>query len=460
MDISIGALILVLGTAGTDDQIQTLQKLVHELREEVSELKNDKKTDWLTKQRVEEIRMLVHDVLLDADKRASMSGNVLLAGYDGGAFITSADGNWSLKINGQLQSRWMYNKASDQNLLAPPLQNTQHGFELRRTKVRFSGYVIDPSWKYKLTTTWGRGGGSNTEDAYIQKTFEDGAWFKFGQFKSNFLRENIISSSKQLATERTMLNNAFTYGWTQGVEFGWRGDDTKLLVQYTDGPNQSNTPALQDPTNAWIIRVESRIGEAGWNDFDFLTSQNDSKTGLLLGVAYQNFDIDTSDNTNNIEYGNANAFSSSGWTLDASWRGDGWNAFGYYVTSTSKGFNDVGEQHSDGWLMQAGFMANDNLEIFGQYQKGTINNATWLDGSNDMNAIRVGFNYWPISGNNAVKWTTDVAWAGKSLAAGTANTSNSGIAVADWDSTGNGWRRDQGTNDDQMLLRTQMQLLF
>ena len=43
MSISIGALVLMaVASSGQDDKIQTLQKLVHELREDVSELKNQK----------------------------------------------------------------------------------------------------------------------------------------------------------------------------------------------------------------------------------------------------------------------------------------------------------------------------------------------------------------------------------------------------------------------------------
>jgi hypothetical protein len=454
MSISIVALVFLAAQfgpeAGPEEQIQTLQKMVHELREEVSELRNEQSTDWIAKQRVEEIHTLVQDVFKDAEDRANLQGRTTLAGYDGGAFLQSADGNWSLKINGQIQARWSYNNAEG--------QLSQHGFEMRRTKVKFSGHVIDPTWNYKISTTWGRGGGSNTEDAYIQKKFDNDSWFKFGQFKTNFLREDIVSSSKQLTVERSMLNNAFAYGWTQGFEWGWRGDDVKIVAQYTDGPNQSNTTQLQtrSSVNAWTVRSEFRFGDADWKDFDYQTSKDGAKSGVLLGVAYQTFDLQSNTNANGIEYGNANAFSSSGWTVDASWRGDGWNLFGYYTSATGKGFNDIGEQDSDGWLIQSGFMLNPNVEMFGQYQKGTITGASWANGSNAMDAIRVGFNYWPSADSNALKWTTDIAWAGKSLAAG----NGTGIASADWDSTGNGWRGDVGSNEDQMLLRTQLQLLF
>ncbi len=421
----------------TTASVDELRQMVVELQSEVAQLKNQD-NQWLNEQRSDQVRSLIHDVLADADTRSSLQGTGANAGYSKGAFLQSSDGNWKLKINGQLQSRWLYNDANG--------LDSQHGFEQRRTKIKFSGHIGDPSWVYKIALTWSRGGGSNTEDAWAGKKFDDGSWFKFGQFKQNFLRENIISSSKKLAVESSMLNNAFKYGWSQGLEYGWKNEDIKIIVQYTDGPGQSNTAALSAPTNAWVARTEFRFGEAGWKDFDYLTSKSGAKSGWLIGVAYENYDNDGG----TFEYGNANANESSGWTVDVSYRSDGWNVFGYMVETTGKNTANADEVDSSGWLLQGGFLANDNVELFAQYQEGEVS------GSNmDMDAIRIGFNYWPTAGSNNIKWTTDVAWAGKTITNGGAGTPS-----ADWISSGNGWRDDTGSEKDQMLLRTQLQVLF
>ncbi len=438
MLLTIALLATTTMTGTQDTQVEELTKLVQELRSEVADLKNATSNNWLNEQRADEIRNLVHDVLSDADNRTNLQGDLATAGYNGGAFLTSADGNWKLKINGLLQVRWLYNDAEG--------QSSEYGFEQRRTKITFSGHVIDPSWTYKISPTWSRGGGSDTLDAYIQKKFDGGSWFKFGQFKQTFLRENIVSSSKQLAVERSMVNNGFTYGWSQGIEFGWNNEDLKLLVQYTDGPGQKDTPALGTTTNAWVARAEFRFGEADWKDFDYLTSSAGAKDGLLLGVAYENYNRD---NGTSFLYGNANGNKNSGWTVDASWRGDGWNVFGYIVdtTATTAGV----DQDSSGWLVQGGFLVNDNTELFAQYQEGDV------DGQNmDMDAFRLGFNYWPEAGSNNIKWTTDIGWAGSALT----NGDGLGISSAGWVSSGNGWRADNAGEDDQMLIRSQLQLSF
>ena len=143
MSISIGMLALVALTAGQDDQVRVLQEMVQELRQEVSELKNKKSDTWINEHRADEIRDLVHDVLADSDARVNLVGDGLTSGYANGAFIASPDGNWKLKINGQLQVRWIYNDAEG---LA-----SQHGFEQRRTKLTFSGHAVDPSWTFKVS---------------------------------------------------------------------------------------------------------------------------------------------------------------------------------------------------------------------------------------------------------------------------------------------------------------------
>jgi len=447
---------MAVASSGQDDKIQTLQKLVHELREDVSELKNQKNETWLNQKRAEEIRSLVLDVLEDADSRASMAGDGILAGYDGGAYLMSLDENWKLKINGVVQARWLYNNAD--------LQTSQRGFELRRSKVIFSGNIFDPSWTYKLTTTWGRAGGSNTEAAWIAKTLDNGQWIKVGQFKAWFLRENIISSAKQLAANSSMVQHAFAYGWVQGVSTGWNDDDLNIFFQYIDGPWSANTAALSPTTDAWIARAEFKFGEASWSDFGYLTSKIGAKNGLLIGVGYENYNTDNTIDGNlqtspGIEYGNAIADKSSGWTIDVSWRGDGWNLFGYVVETTGKNTATNASQDSSGWLIQGGVMVNNNYELFAQYQHGEINDAAFASGSNEMSAVRLGINYWPVAGSNNLKWTTDVAWSNDSLADGGVT----GIASADWTDqfrTGSGWRPDLLNNDGQMLVRTQLQLLF
>ena len=94
-------------SVGDDPNAEALRKRIAELESRVAELKATRIPDnWLTEQRADEIRALVHDVLADADTRASLLQSGMTAGWDKGFFLASSDGNFKLKVAGQIQFRW------------------------------------------------------------------------------------------------------------------------------------------------------------------------------------------------------------------------------------------------------------------------------------------------------------------------------------------------------------------
>ena len=83
------------------------------------------------------------------------------------------------------------------------------GFENRRTKIAFTGFVVDPSWTYEMQLVMNRTTGTLTagsqalaannvvgsvENLWMEKDFGNGVSVKIGQFKSPFLREELVSS--------------------------------------------------------------------------------------------------------------------------------------------------------------------------------------------------------------------------------------------------------------------------
>ena len=78
--------ILAQDSVGITD-LDHAQKMIEELNHRVSGIENEinnmrqsQSDDWLTLQRANEIRKLVHDVIADADRRASLSQNGMTAG--------------------------------------------------------------------------------------------------------------------------------------------------------------------------------------------------------------------------------------------------------------------------------------------------------------------------------------------------------------------------------------------
>ena len=448
-----------LGSSSIDSMTdQELRDMVLELKGEVDALRAQQGTDWLTEQRAEQVRGLVADVLADADTRASLQGDGMTSGYDKGFFVGTADGNWLLKLNFQLQIRWAFDRVDT--------LPDAYGFEIRRAKLHFAGHVVDPSWQYRLTLASSRSevqfaAGSHPsnlfiEDAYINKKMDNGTYLRVGQMKAPFLREELVSSSRQLAVDRSMVNNAFTWTYTQGVMLGWKNDNLNLEGMYGEGPNNINSQAhFLNGKQSLTARAELLLGdESDWSMFKGFNARNtEGKMGFMLGasVGWFNGGFGTVQ-----EYGNADVNRSIAWTVDGSLVGDGWTAFSYFVWADGKDrylapARDT--QQSWGWVVQGGVLVADDFEVFARYELGDIRHGVSQGGlpSDDLSALTVGAN-WFLNSN--LKLTADWGYSFNQVTDG-GNTPTS----ADYTSSGTGWRDSQGEKGE-WLLRAQMQLLF
>src|SRR5690606_11755439 len=152
----------------------------------------------------------------DAQTRSSLLQSGMTGGHDGKFFLGSADGNFRLEVGGQLQFRYMANFRDDDFADDPATPQDESdddntlGFQARSTKIWFAGHIFDPNLYYKIQGAFNRAGGDMAlEDAYVGYRFENGLDLRWGQFKAPFLREELVSSTKQLAVERSIVNEFF-----------------------------------------------------------------------------------------------------------------------------------------------------------------------------------------------------------------------------------------------------------
>ncbi|MCH2141177.1 MAG: OprO/OprP family phosphate-selective porin [Phycisphaerales bacterium] len=451
-----------------DQEIADLRSMVESLKGEVDVLRAENSDQWLSEERSEQIRGLVQDVLADADTRASLQGDSATSGYKKGFFIQSADGNWKLKLNGQLQIRWTFNHAKNgPNERA----SDEYGFAVRRAKLKFSGNVIDPSWTYKFTLVNERGGkgqtqGSNgntyAEDLWIQKSMENDTYLKVGQFKAPYLREELVSSSKQLTVERSMINNQFTYGWAQGIELGMKNDTMWGRVWYGDGPNSLNRTFNNDSTNSLVARMDYLLA-GDWKAWGTMTGYGITEDYASIGAALEWFN-QSHNRGSGADYGGMDAPRSYGFTIDVAAGGNGWTAFTYFTMTEGKSGDTKGRAY--GWVAQGGVDVAEDMQLFGRYELGDIKDYQPVTGVEAQAAasgyrnghdstLTVGVNYWP-GGSKTVKFSADFGYAFSFL-----NDSGDGPWNADYTSSGNGWRGDaNGAKGGQWLIRSQMQLVF
>jgi hypothetical protein len=439
--------------------IEALRAEVAELRSTVAEMRAEQSDDWLTEQRADEIRGLVQDVLADADTRASLMQDGLTAGWDGNFFLQSADGNWRLRLRGQVQVRYVWNVQDD----ALDGDDNKYGFEVRRAKIKFDGNIIDPTWQYVInlaadhddrqfdgssgSSVFSGQGDVDLDDAIIMKDFENGLEVWLGQFKMPFLQEELISSSRQLAAERSLVNQEFNQDRSKGVMLAYTGDRWKIQGGFGDGFKSLNTPYDFVPLTggASVTGLSSSIAFTGrvdwlaqgsWKQFRALTSKRGSEHGLKIGAAahweqdkYSDFAIGPDGRT-----------SFFGWTVDGMWQGDGRNIFAY-VVGRHIDSDAVPDLDQYGVVVQGGYYFTDKWEGYARYEWGDND----VSGADDLNVVTIGANYY-IHGD-MVKWTTDV---GVGL---------DGVA-ATWRAGDAGWRTDAPDKDGQVVIRSQLQLLF
>ena len=446
-------------------QIAELKKVVANQSREIAAMKQEDGESWLTEQRAGEIRGIVQDVLADADSRTSFQDSGAMAGWNKGFFLASPDGNFKLKISGQLQVRYIVNHANGR-VAAPvdPQEPRQHspyywGFENRRTKLKFSGHVIDPSWTYSVKGAFrrDRGGTFVLEDAWIAKSLGDGWKVKVGQFKAPWLREELVSSSQQLAVERSIVTEYFNQGYSQGIELSRTTDDFKIAAWTGDGIgprgmggagfNSQNTGWSETGTSySFVGRGEWKMaGE--WGQFKDFSSPRGSEFGAMLGlsgfVQRANQRFVATDGT-----------LGSGVTADLTLDFDGASLFvsGIYKNVTTPVGNVLrtpGTTNPFGFTVQGGYFVCEDVEAFARYEYMNYD-APFSSPTSRFDGFTVGAN-WFI--NSAVKFTLD--W---SINFASFEDSN----VRDWAFTPNsaGFRTDAPGETDQWAMRAQLQLLF
>ena len=425
------------------ETIADLTARVAHLESVVGRLRSGRDEPWLTTRRAAEIHGFVQDVLADADTRSSLLQDGMTAGWDRGFFLGSADGNYLLRVQGQLQARFVYNTQDN-------IADDDHrwGFENRRTKLTFSGNVIDPSWQYRIQSAANRDGGDfDLDDAFIAKHFDD--WtLRIGQFKPPYLREKLVSSSRQLAVERSLVNEVFNQGRSQGVELAYRGDQFSAAVMLNEGFDRDNTPALaQDTEFAITARVEALLA-GSWGQFKDFASWPDETSAVMIGAAvhyerdefgtgdglFVDADADGLDDTPNDDEAETFTF-----TADVSLEFGSANAFAAILyRDIDSGALNV-EQF--GVVVQGGVFLTNDWEIFARYEWGDLDTA----GVDDLSVITFGVNrFWA---KHALKWSMDVGIGLNEIA-------------EPFSASGAGWRTDGVGQDRQIVVRSQMQLLF
>jgi hypothetical protein len=348
------------GFAGSDTNADLQNRIDAAVEARIAELTVGTNNNWLNDARSDEIRGLVHDVLADADTRASLQGTGSNAGYNDGFTVASSDGNWSLKMNGLLQTSWS-------NVDDEPNDTDGWGFNAVNSWMNFSG-TIAGDYSYNIRYNWDD---STTEWANASFAVGDGWGLTMGTQKDASSRIALIDDQNQLGID----DEAYTV--KNGATLDYTSDQMRAWIQLFN--NNGDGGVANDSQYDWNIRAEYMV-EGNWGQFDQFTSADGGSAGTLLGFSY------TSVNSNGITDGD------SVWTLDAQMQFGGSNLYVAYSEN-----NDDDADDTDTLYVAYGIYLNEDWEAYAQYtDESERDDPLWVIGVN---------NYW--AGQNA-RWSTEL----------------------------------------------------
>jgi phosphate-selective porin OprO/OprP len=415
---------------------QDVQSEVAELRSRLAQLESQ---SWLNERRAEEVKTLIREVLADADTRASLMQEGVMAGVDdkGKVFLQSADGSFRMNVWGQVQFRYIFNIQDDDSRATPA---DDAGFQVRRVKLGFNGHVADPKLTYALVLATDRGDGNVfVEDIKVGYTFDNGLGLNFGKYKLPFLRQELQSSARQLAVERASVTEFFTLNRGEQVELTYTSDMIKGALSINDGSNTEFSDIGADPVEIGLTaRADVKLA-GDWKQFDDVSSWPGEDMGLVVGAAVH-WQTPKSDRAPGDYFG---------WTVDGQFETNGLGILAAVMGGHIYDRNDGGDRRDMyGFLIEGGYHVSKELEPFVRYE--------FLDADDDgdnLHIVTLGAN-WYLRGHNA-KWTTDLV-----LVLDGDNATNNPFGASEF-SSGLGFTGFSSADDDiYIMLRSQFQLLF
>ena len=436
--------------ASAADQSSDVTARIAELKREVATLKGDAAA-WLTEERAAEIRGIVRDVLADADTRANLQG-ATGSGYNGGFFLSSADGNYSMKINVLEQIRYTFND-NEQNTgpiggggkdpAGAVTTGQAYGFENKRTRLTFGGNMVDTTWTYRLAYNIAYSnsaedfGANELSDAFVAKDFECGASMTVGQFKLPFSSEYDIDVGNMQFMDYSTVDAFYRAGYGQGIKFDYESDFTRFGIAYVNAIRDANDPwGPGSPEDQWAFSSRVDLKFAGnWGQFTRGQSWKGDGYGVKVGLGAYSL----SENT-------PPGIDATALTLDTSVNFGGANlTAAYYWNEVDNTGTAADGANPTGLIVAGGVFVTDDWELVARYESSSVD--VNFGGAEDFSAVTVGGNCY-LSRNQS-KFSVDFGYAFDAVSAIYAP-----YAIS------NNWVEDPAGEDGQWLIRTQLSFSF
>ncbi len=318
--------------------------------------------------------------------------------------IPGLDGNSNLRIYGYSQFRYVANTRDTQ----AEDNDFTHGFGFREVRLGARGNLMTKNLTYYLQAAFDSGT-SRLTDAWLRYDLKEqlgpGWAIRFGSFKSPFLYEELSSATKQLLSERSVVDSYFQQGRAQQIELQWKNDHFDAFLSFNDGwrNNLDNRYG-----NAWGVTARAGWLPIGtWKQHEDMQAWRGEEMMLAFGIAGHVQDgnpafISATEERNRF----LNDTRLAAWTVDAHFEVQGWSVYAAIMGEHDRPPESQGGGSRDGIgaMVQTGLFVTDNLQLVGRAEwattDGDIGRPSGLESSQDeFAAVTFGAAYY-FWGNN------------------------------------------------------------
>ncbi len=394
--------------AKAQETIKTLRSEIEALRAETEALRTQTEDDQLTEQRAEEIPAPESDVPADAGGQARPPTTPLaIHGVfpelaDESQFVfRSADGNFSLGIDGTIIGRYEVNRRKKDRRRS---SDTDQGFEMTGTRINFKGEL------YNDFGYWVRINADDFGDPIIDAAlgyykFNDDTTIVAGQFPSLLTREQGIPVDKLQVSESSPTNYTFDPFGFKGVMLGYHTPRMVYRAIINDGYRSFNNAFFDEPSAKWAFggQVSGLVvgDKSDWERFNNFTSRRGSDFAWLLNGAFL---VQEGDSHGSGGEGSDDLFLG---VVESSMEGDGWNLYASgYFRHTELDFIDADDF---GFVLQGGAWVSEHYELYSRFDITIPDSDRWIE-DDEFKTITAGVNYYPIPHSDNLKLSLEALY--------------------------------------------------
>ena len=248
------------------------------------------------------------------------------------------------------------------------------------------------------------GGSFELQDAWASWELDESWTLYMGQGKTPTLREELVSSKYSQFADRSLTNEVFNLGRTQGVLGAYKSDSWRVVGLFSTGADTANTE--YNASNHADYAVTGRVDwlfAGDWEQLeDFAGWQGQEYAGQVGGAVHW-------------QDGGSTGVGSVGSTADVQFiqvtgdvqvEANGWNAFGAVIWDYIDPDGADSVSHL-GAVIQGGVFVSESDELFGRYDV-IIPDSDTAGGDDAFNTIGFGWNHYFIPESHASKFTVDV----------------------------------------------------